>query len=363
MPIQRGWSRKLLAPRWGWALLAVPLALLVLIALLRMTLGQGHTLLPLLALAPAAGAMLGGAVYTLAVGAAAIGEEEMLDAGLRMPLLAEPVVIAFIAIAGVTIGGAVACYLRERRERELSDVRAVADVTQRVLLRPVPEQAGPVRLAARYDSAACRARVGGDLYAAVATEHGVRLIVGDAEGKGLAAVQEAATAMGVFRQAAHDQGSLTGIVERLEVVLGRELGEEQFITAVLAEVSPDGGKMQLINCGHPQPLQLGGHRPHLLGPADGSLPLGLGMPGDTARIPFRVPLAANEPVLFYTDGLTEARNSSGEMFPVAESAALRCTNGTETLLERLSAEVRRHIGGQPLDDIALLLVERQPEPG
>ena len=48
------------------------------------------------------------------------------------------------------------------------------------------------------------------------------------------------------------------------------------MTAILAEVSPDGSKIELLSCGHPAPLLLGTARPRFAGPEEGCLPLGLG---------------------------------------------------------------------------------------
>ena len=70
------------------------------------------------------------------------------------------------------------------------------------LLRPVPRRAGRVALAVRYLSAAEDSVVGGDFYDVAVTPYGVRLVVGDVKGKGLEAVQLAATVLGSFRQAA-----------------------------------------------------------------------------------------------------------------------------------------------------------------
>jgi serine phosphatase RsbU (regulator of sigma subunit) len=338
----------------------VPFAILAVVELLRLGLGPGYGLLPLLAIGPAFAAVVGGPAYTLSVGGTALGGEALLTYMHEPTLSAREFITLFLAIAGVTAGGALASRLRLRRERELAGVRAVADATQQVLLRPVPGQVGPVRLATRYLSASTWARVGGDLYAVVPTAQGVRLIVGDAEGKGLSAVQEAAVAMGAFRASAHLEGTLGEVVARVEATLDRELGDEQFITAVVAEVSPDGSKMEIINCGHPQPLQLSSRGPQLLGPADGSPPLGLGLPGLAERIPFTIPLRAGEPVLLYTDGLSEARNRAGEFFPLTQCASLQAPAAPRVVLERLIAEVSRYVTQQH-DDMAMLLVEPAAE--
>jgi serine phosphatase RsbU (regulator of sigma subunit) len=344
-------------PNLGWALLAMPFILILIVGLLRLMSGPGYGLLPLLVVCPASAAAVGGRLFTLGVGGTAAAQNGLIASDANTP--AKAVVISFSAIAGVTVFALLASHIRLRRERELAEVRAIADVTQRVVLRPVPDRVGPLRLAARYLSASAQAQVGGDLYAVVPmAQGGVRLIIGDAEGKGLVAVQEAATVMGAFRAAAYQEYTLAAIANCIEVTLDRELGDEQFITAVLAQVSPDGAKMEVINCGHPQPLQLGPRGPRFLGPADGNAPLGVGLSRVTERHSFTVPLRPGEPVLFYTDGLSEARNGAGEFFPLAEVASMRVPADPSSLLGRLSAEVSRYVGHRPHDDMALLLVER-----
>jgi len=351
-----GWGLRALTG--DWALFVVPFILLVIVGLLRLMLGRGYGLYPLLAIGPAFAAAVGGPVYTLCVGGVALGAEALLSYALGPTMLVKDHAVLFLAIIGVSMCGALASYLRRRRERELAEIRAVADVTQRVLLRPVPDRVGPVRLAARYLSASTWARVGGDLYAAVTTAHGVRLIVGDAEGKGLSAVREAATAMGAFRAAADQASTLGEVADLIEATLDRELGDEQFITAVLAEIKPDGSNMEMINCGHPHPLQLGPRGPYLLEPTDCSPPLGLGLPRLTERIPYTVPLRPGEPVLLYTDGLSEARNRAGEFFPLTDCTSLQTPTDPSVLLNRLTAEVASYVHHQPDDDMALLLIER-----
>ena len=346
-------------PNADWALFALPFALILIVGLLRLINGPGFGLLPLLAVGPASAAALGGRVFTLCVGGTAAVLDGLIAFDADTNTTTRGIVVSFTAIAGVTAFAVLASHIRIRRERELAEVRTIADVTQRVLLRPVPDRVGPLRLAARYLSASAQARVGGDLYAVVPTaQGGVRLIMGDAEGKGLVAAQEAATVMGAFRAAAYHEYTLTAIADRIEVTLDRELGDEQFITAVLAEVSPDGTKMEVINCGHPQPLQLGPGGPRYLGPVNGNPPLGLGLPDVTERHSFTVPLRPGEPVLFYTDGLSEARNKAGEFFPLTEVASVQVPADPPSLLGRLSAEVSRYVGHRPQDDMALLLVER-----
>jgi serine phosphatase RsbU (regulator of sigma subunit) len=303
-------------------------------------------------------AAVSGPVLTLVAGIQAVVIAALFAAEVPVSSAAhQRAIVAFSAVAGVTAAAVLTSLVRARGDRRLAQVRLVAEAAQQVLLRPVPREVGPVRFAVRYLSAAREARVGGDLYEVAVTSRCLRLVVGDAKGKGLPAVQSAAALLGVFREAAYEEDSLTAIAARIESSLARQLTEEQFITAVLAEISPDGTKMELLSCGHPPPLLLGpGGVPRFADLSTGALPLGLGDLAAEPRIPLAIPLSPGDQVLFYTDGATEARNRAGEFFSLTESTSLRSQHRSDALVDSLSAEVTRHVGHAPADDITLLLV-------
>src|SRR5690348_8811890 len=164
--------------------------------------------------------------------------------------------IEFWVRSAVTVSiGALAVSLavvRVRRERKLLRMTAIAEAAQRALLRPMPSSIGSLGLAARYVSATREALVGGDLYGVVETPDGVRVIVGDARGKGLDAVQMAATVLAGFRHAATREPSLKAVATDLDNVVTSVAGDEDFVTAVLAEFHDDHS-VTLVNCGHHPP--------------------------------------------------------------------------------------------------------------
>jgi len=192
----------------------------------------------------------------------------------------------------------------------------------------------------------------------VTTPECVRLVVGDAKGKGLPAAQSAAAVLGAFREAAHEEDSLAAIISRIETSPARQLSEEQFVTAILAEISNDGTKIELLSCGHPAPLLLRATYPRFIGPEQGSLPLGLGDLADLPRIPVTIPLEPGDALLFYTNGASEARNRAGVFFPLADCAAVLAPPDPATLADRLGDELVRYAGHAPDDDVALLVIYR-----
>ena len=313
----------------------------------------GLGIIPLLSLGPAFATLTGGVRYTLVLSAVALGLCVAMAAA-EGQLGSQATIVAFVTIGGVTAAGLIATIGRRRRQRELTDVQAIADVAQRVLLRPVPRQAGRIRLAVRYISASTGAQIGGDLYEVALVGDCLRLIIGDVQGKGLRAAQAAAAALGAFREAVYDAPGLPVIAARIEASLLRLLTEEQFVTAMLAEVSRDGSAVTLLNCGHPPPLLLSGSSVRLADRPAAGLPLGLAAFGEAARETATVGLAPGDAMLFYTDGISEARSRDGRFYPLT-SRVLRGTRDPDAVLDHLRADVRRHVG-HPLDDDAAMLM-------
>jgi serine phosphatase RsbU (regulator of sigma subunit) len=347
---------------WSLLLAVAPFALVAVLGAVRLAIGSGWGILPLLAVGPAVAAVLGGVRLVMAVGAEAVvicvlflaADQPGSDAFHRA-------LTALLAIIGVVAAGSLASAAGARRDRDLARVRLVAEATQQVVLRPVPREAGPVKIALRYLSASEEARVGGDLYDVVSTPDYVRLVIGDAKGKGLPALRLAAAVLGAFREAAYEEVGLAAIASRLETSLARQLGsleDEEFVTAILAEISPDGSKMELLGCGHPDPLLLTPTATRFIRLAGETLPLGLGHLTTEPRSTSTICFEPGDKVLFYTDGLTEARNRAGEFFPLADSPSLRSLWPPDMVLNGLCDEVNQHVGHVPDDDVALLLAYR-----
>ncbi|MFJ8953132.1 PP2C family protein-serine/threonine phosphatase [Streptomyces sp. NPDC102381] len=342
--------------RGNWVLTWLPVVVMAVVTVVDLTAGPGVGFLPLVSLGPAFAGLIGTWRRTALIGFVAL----LLCAGLGAYdglFETRRGYTAMASVAGVTLAGVIAAGTRARREAELASVRSIAEVAQRVLLRPVPRSAGPLQVAVSYTSAVAEARIGGDLYEVVASPHGVRVIVGDVQGKGLAAVETAALVLGTFREAAHDEPDLVALAARLERSVAREVNGEKFVTAVLVEVRAEERAAVVLNCGHPTPL---------LVRADGSvdfprppvyaLPLGLGIHGGEPPRAHRIDFAPGDQLLLYTDGVTEARDADGAFFPLEDRAGLLKAPEAEDALEALREDVVRHAGGPLHDDAAMLLL-------
>ncbi|MEU9450354.1 PP2C family protein-serine/threonine phosphatase [Streptomyces sp. NPDC048277] len=259
---------------------------------------------------------------------------------------------------------------RIRRERTLADVRFVAEIAQRVLLRPVPHRIGDLLLESFYLSAAAEARIGGDLFEAVPTAYGVRLLIGDVRGKGLLAVETAATMLGAFREAAHDEPDLRALVERVDVSMSRRAGQlggsevgERFVTAAFAEIPPGGGDrvVRILNCGHPPPLRIRPGEVCELDRGRSGPPLNLGMlVGDPYRVD-TYSFGPGDQLLLYTDGVTETRDPAGSFYPLLQRLRSWGPLPPPVLLERLHEDLLAYSHDQLQDDTAALTAFLLPE--
>lgn len=334
---------------------ALPFLAMAAVVVVDVTAGPGVGFLPMMALGPAFAGLIGSTRRTVVIGAVALVLSFFLTF-FNEQLGERRGYTTLISVAGVAVAGVVATVVRQRNEAELASVRSIAEAAQRVLLRPVPRSAGHLRAAVSYTSAVAEARIGGDLYEVVTSPAGVRVIMGDVQGKGLEAVETAAVVLGAFREAAYDEPDLVAVGERLERALARHLLGEKFVTAVLAEVD-ERDNATLLNFGHPAPLVI---RPdgtvHYAEPPERALPLGLGMHGALPPQPHLVSFVPGDQLLFYTDGVSEARDEHNRFYPLEERGDLFKDPDPEEALQAVRQDLRDHVGSPPHDDAAMLLL-------
>jgi len=315
--------------------------------------GAGMIWLPLLAAGPALAATTSRPCGVLGVGFLAAALSAVL--GIRDGVPGGELTAVLSALGAVTLASALTSALRWRRERVLAAVRSVAEAAQHALLAPIPSSVGPFQVAVRYSAAAAEARIGGDLYALVPTPYGVRLIVGDVRGKGLPAVGTAALVVGVFREAAYDEPDLLDVVGRIERSLARNLGGDDFVTAVVAGY-PRPGRLEMVNCGHAPPLLVRDGAVEAVESPVPSPPLGLrALTGEQPSLQV-LPFADGDQLLLYTDGVTEARDHHREFYPLLEGLVRHASADPVEPLAALHDELLAHVGGRLHDDAALLLL-------
>ncbi|SEL29566.1 PP2C family protein-serine/threonine phosphatase [Streptacidiphilus jiangxiensis] len=325
----------------------------------------------LLILAPMIAAMVGGPWLTAGVGLLAVCVQAYIAAHLNVLAVHRDEALQIIATTALSTLVVALSRIRERRLRQMEQIRSVSEAAQRALMRPLPNRLGPLRVASFYLAAADQAEIGGDLYTATLIPGAARMIIGDVRGKGLTAVGESALLIGAFRQAADSHASLGELAAALDLSVSRYLADfvddyahaaEHFITALLLHIPGNAATVEITNCGHPPPLLIHNGEVRFLDSSNPVPPLGMHVLSVTGYTADTFAFEAGDTLLLYTDGVIEARNRDGEFYPLPERVEQWAGGTPEVLVERLKHDLLGHCGGRLGDDAAAIAI-RRPEAG
>ena len=237
---------------------------------------------------------------------------------------------------------------------------SIAHTLQHSLLPPeVPVLPG-LDVAARYRPVSDDVEVGGDFYdvfAAGGARWGV--VIGDASGKGVPAASLTALARYTLRTASRGETGPSGVLEVLNNSILDDGAGERFCTVALAFIRYDGtGVHFTLACGG-QPLPL------LVDDQGGVEPVGqpgtaIGLFSEPRLTDVSTRLKPGEMLVFFTDGVMEARSPSGVFADGLIEDTLRANAGrpAETVADAIEEALFEFVGGRPRDDVALLIVRR-----
>jgi hypothetical protein len=221
---------------------------------------------------------------------------------------AGPFLISLDNVAGIasTLTLAIIMILRATRtsrqqallEGELEAAREV----QQIILPEQIETIPGFAIESAYEPAQ---QVGGDFFQIMPSDDGgLLLVLGDVAGKGLPAAMLVSVLVGAIRGVAEYTTDPAEMLANLnERLMGRSRGG--FSTALAAYFSADGD-VTIANAGHLNPYRDGRELQ-----LPGALPLGIvaGVRYETTRFE----LAPGSRMTFYSDGVIEAQNASGEL--------------------------------------------------
>ncbi len=203
--------------------------------------------------------------------------------------------------------------------------------------------------------------VGGDLVDFLPLDQGrYGVSLGDVSGKGLGAALFMARVQAVLRALAPDYSSLASLATRLNLIFYRDSLPNRFASLVYLEITAHSGKIRLVNMGHMPPLLLRNGRPLIELPKGGAA---LGLGPETHYAEEQLELHPGDIFIVYSDGVTEARNGSGEFFGEKRlfqllSAASR--NDAATVGEMIIQAVERFVGdAKRADDLSLIVLKRR----
>jgi serine phosphatase RsbU (regulator of sigma subunit) len=240
---------------------------------------------------------------------------------------------------------------RERIEQELRTARTIQHT---FLPRDVPTLPGWL-LVPYYQSAR---EVGGDFYDFLPFEDGrLGIVIGDVTDKGIPAALVMTATRTMLRTAALEQSSPAEVLARVNDLLYADIPSGMFVTCFYAILDPKNGHLRYANAGHEPPYRQ--HDGNVVELWATGMPLGM-MQG-TRYDEHEATLIPGESLLFYSDGLVEAHNSTKEMFgfPRLKTALEAPADGTP-LIEVLLGKLKRFTGDswEQEDDVTMVTLQR-----
>ena len=237
-------------------------------------------------------------------------------------------------------------------ERELSIAH---DIQMALLPQSFPEHSD-IDLYAKQTPAR---DVGGDLYDYFVHKWRLVFCIGDVSGKGVPAALLMAVMKSMFRSEAHRVDSAAEIVGTMNRNLSEEYKGGEFITMFVGILDLTTGHLDYCNAGHEAPLVAGQ-------PLDVKRNLPVGALSDWSYEGQQTQLKPGDMLFLYTDGLSEAKNSTGALLGrkhVLQLVSEHATDTAQQLVELMEAEVHHHAGdAEQNDDITMLAVKWQPTP-
>ena len=202
---------------------------------------------------------------------------------------------------------------------------------------------------------------GGDAYDYALNDGTAHLAVLDGMGHGLEAAGASSFAVAAYRHSRRRGLDLSDTRAAMDVAVGAQFSGTRFVTAVLAELDTATGRLQWLSAGHPPPLLVRNGR--VLGTLEVEPTTPLGLQLDTGDVAVGTEdLEPGDSLLFYSDGVTEARQDDGGLFGLEglsgfiqrEASAQVSTPET---LRRLRRAIMSHHHEALSDDATALLVD------
>jgi len=270
---------------------------------------------------------------------------------------------AFTALLILVFGCAaiVADHIRSRTLAALARERAIADTLQQVFLAGWDTIPG-MQVGTAYLSATREAALGGDLFDVHRTRDGrTMVLVADISGKGLDAAVETALVKYSVRTLAQEDDDPGSVLEKFNRTFINDAQDPtSFVSLFLGIVEHETRTLHYANAGHAPAYvrrEAGVEQVPVTGPL-------IGVREDATFSSATLSLATGDTLVLATDGLTEARDSSGMM--LEDERAMRWIgeiDGTpQAMADELVLRLQKYAGGRIADDLALLVVRLSPAP-
>jgi serine phosphatase RsbU (regulator of sigma subunit) len=202
--------------------------------------------------------------------------------------------------------------------------------------------------------------VGGDAFDYALSRRSVYLSIFDAMGHDTASGLTASIAVASWRNNRRHGMGLADISEAINRDVAEQFDGSRFVTGILASLDLVTGMLDWVNRGHHPPLVIRGGRWATTLERRPVVPMGFRLPEHP--VVYRHQLEPGDRLLFYTDGIPEARGPNGKLFGIDRFVDFVIRHEADGLsvpetLRRLMKSVLEHQNGRLQDDAAVLLAE------
>ena len=237
-----------------------------------------------------------------------------------------------------------------RKEQEMEEARGIQ---QGFLPKEIPQVPG-YELAGAWQPARV---VGGDYFDVLKlSETILALCVADVAGKGVPAALLMSNLQAIVRGTATAAMLPGALCRRVNESIHRNIAPDRFVTFFYGLLDSQNNRLSYTNAGHNAPILLRRDGSHERLREGGDV---LGIFPDRSYECGEVALAPGDRILLFTDGVTEARNKTGEEFGEARLLELLAENhalGAADLQKRILEAVTEFSGAEFADDVTLIVV-------
>lgn len=204
--------------------------------------------------------------------------------------------------------------------------------------------------------------VGGDTYDVVMLAPGeCAFWVADVSGKGIGAALLMTTLQTELRALVRMEKDLARLVTEIDARVSAAAPLGTYATLFVGVLSAESDTLRYVNAGHVPPVWLGARMKDTCEFEVSGMPVGLRLPNNSysaGECPFR----AGGRLAVFSDGVTDAENTSGQTFDehgLAESHARITTTDVQEIGEVFFTDLDRfRIGAQAKDDTTYLVIAR-----
>jgi sigma-B regulation protein RsbU (phosphoserine phosphatase) len=242
-----------------------------------------------------------------------------------------------------------------RQERRLERDLALARQLQMRLLPQSLPKVQHLNLAAKFVPARA---IGGDLYDFIPYSLSrLGIVIGDVSGKGAPAAIYAALVSGILRSHAPIEPGPAEMLSAVNLSLAERRVEAQFVSLIYAVWDDEDRSLVVANSGLPRPILVRDGKNTVI-EATG-LPLGLF--DDASYDEFRFKMEPGDSFVFFTDGILDARNRSGDLFGRGrvEKLVAKCAGkSADCVVDSLFKAVADHSAGvETFDDQTVVAIK------